>query len=44
MAYIKTNDGTQLYYKQWGEGRPIILMSGWPLSADSWDDVALISC
>ena len=41
MAYIKTNDGTQLYYKQWGEGRPIILMSGWPLSADSWDDVAL---
>lgn len=41
MAYIKTNDGTRLYYKQWGEGRPIILMSGWPLSADSWDDVAL---
>lgn len=38
---IASKDGTQLYYKQWGEGRPVILISGWPLSADSWDDVAL---
>lgn len=41
MAHIKTRDGTNLYVKQWGTGRPVILMHGWPLSADSWDDQAL---
>lgn len=34
---IKTRDGTQIYAKIWGEGRPVILIHGWPLSADSWD-------
>ncbi len=38
--YLKTRDGTQLYYKDWGSGRPVILLHGWPLSADSWDDQA----
>src|SRR5690606_28262057 len=33
--------GTSLYYKDWGTGRPVILLHGWPLSADSWDDGAL---
>ncbi|MCA1633553.1 MAG: alpha/beta hydrolase [Acidobacteria bacterium] len=41
MAYITTRDNTKLYVKDWGEGRPVILTHGWPLSADSWDDQAL---
>ena len=40
MSTIKTRDGTQLYIKVWGEGRPVVLLHGWPLSADSWDDQA----
>ena len=38
MSYITTQDNTKLYVKDWGEGRPVILIHGWPLSADSWDD------
>ncbi|MDP9902966.1 alpha/beta fold hydrolase [Variovorax ginsengisoli] len=41
MAYTTTADGTQLYYKTWGEGRPVFLMHGWPLTADSFDDLSL---
>jgi non-heme chloroperoxidase len=41
MPYIKTRDGTDLYVKDWGSGRPVILLHGWPLNADSWDDQAL---
>lgn len=41
MDYITTTDGTRLYVKDWGSGRPVILIHGWPLSADSWDDQAL---
>lgn len=41
MPIIETRDGTELYVKDWGEGRPVILIHGWPLSADSWDDQAL---
>jgi non-heme chloroperoxidase len=41
MGYIKTKDGSELYFKEWGTGRPVILMHGWPLSADSWDDQAM---
>ncbi len=41
MTYIKTQDNTKLYVKDWGTGRPVILIHGWPLSADSWDDQAL---
>jgi pimeloyl-ACP methyl ester carboxylesterase len=40
MPYIETRDETELYVKEWGDGRPVILMHGWPLSADSWDPVA----
>ena len=39
--YIQTQDKTNLYVKDWGSGRPIILIHGWPLSSDSWDDVAM---
>ncbi len=41
MPYIKTGDGTDIYVKDWGQGRPVVLMHGWPLNADSWDDQAV---
>ena len=41
MKYVTTRDETKLYVKDWGSGRPVILMSGWPLSSDSWDDQAM---
>ena len=41
MAYIKTRDGTDLYVKDWGRGRPAILIPGWPLAADMWDAQAM---
>jgi non-heme chloroperoxidase len=41
MTYITTRDNTKLYVKDWGTGRPVILLHGWPLSADSWDDQAM---
>ena len=41
MQYVTTADQTKLYVKDWGAGRPVILMSGWPLSSDSWDDQAM---
>lgn len=41
MAFINTLDNTQLYLKDWGKGSLVVLIHGWPLSADSWDEVAL---
>jgi len=40
MPTIKTRDGTRLHVKAWGEGRPVILIHGWPLSGDSWDPIS----
>jgi non-heme chloroperoxidase len=37
MGMIATTDGTEIYYKDWGEGQPIVFSHGWPLSADDWD-------
>ena len=37
MNTITTKDGTQIYYKDWGSGQPIVFSHGWPLSADAWD-------
>jgi non-heme chloroperoxidase len=37
MATITTKDGTQIFYKDWGKGQPIVFSHGWPLSADDWD-------
>ncbi len=37
MNTITTKDGTQIYYKDWGTGQPIVFSHGWPLSADDWD-------
>ncbi len=42
MPRLTTADDTTLYYKDWnGGGRPVVLIHGWPLNADSWDRVAL---
>ena len=37
MGMITTKDGTQIFYKDWGAGQPIVFCHGWPLSADSWE-------
>lgn len=37
MSFITTKDGTQIFYKDWGTGQPIVFHHGWPLSADDWD-------
>jgi non-heme chloroperoxidase len=37
MNYVTTKDGTQIFYKDWGKGRPVVFSHGWPLDADAWD-------
>ncbi|MEK1852618.1 MAG: alpha/beta hydrolase [Phyllobacterium sp.] len=37
MGVLKTKDGTEIFYKDWGTGQPIVFHHGWPLSSDDWD-------
>src|SRR6202046_2486725 len=37
MGAITTRDGTEVFYKDWGGGRPVVFSHGWPLTADAWD-------
>jgi pimeloyl-ACP methyl ester carboxylesterase len=41
MGYINAKDDVKLYVKDWGKGRPVIMMHGWPLSSDTFDDLSL---
>jgi non-heme chloroperoxidase len=37
MSTVTTKDGVQIFYKDWGQGQPVVFHHGWPLSADDWD-------
>jgi len=37
MTTVTTRDGTQIFYKDWGSGRPVVFSHGWPLNSDAWD-------
>ncbi|MCC5581316.1 alpha/beta hydrolase [Microtetraspora sp. AC03309] len=38
MSFVTTRDGNEIFYKDWGGGRPVLFIHGWPLNADAWED------
>jgi non-heme chloroperoxidase len=41
MGFVTAADGTEIFYRDWGQGQPIVFSHGWPLSADDWDNQML---
>jgi len=41
MAFVTTSDNVKLYVKEWGAGRPVVMIHGWPLSCDTFDDLSI---
>lgn len=41
MAYLKTREGNDIFYKDWGSGQPVMFCHGWPLNSDSWESQML---
>jgi pimeloyl-ACP methyl ester carboxylesterase len=41
MPFITTPDGAEIFYKDWGQGQPVVLSHGWPLNSDSWESQQL---
>jgi non-heme chloroperoxidase len=41
MSFVRTKDGVEIFYKDWGNGQPIVFSHGWPLSSDDWDNQML---
>ncbi|AIP35655.1 hypothetical protein DR64_5445 [Paraburkholderia xenovorans LB400] len=37
MPFVTTKDQTEIFYKDWGQGQPVVFHHGWPLSSDDWD-------
>ena len=44
MGTITTTDGTEIFFKDWGSGQPVVFSHGWPLSGDNWDTQMISSC
>jgi non-heme chloroperoxidase len=42
MGSITTKDGTEIFYKDWGTGQPVVFSHGWPLNGDAWDDQSFL--
>ncbi|GAA5016730.1 alpha/beta fold hydrolase [Actinopolymorpha pittospori] len=42
MGTITTRDGTEIFYKDWGSGQPVVFSHGWPLNSDAWDDQMVV--
>ena len=41
VPFITTSDGVDIFYKDWGQGQPVVLSHGWPLNSDSWESQQL---
>src|SRR3954452_3259341 len=41
-GYVTTQDGTQIFYKDWGAGQPVVFSHGWPLNGDAWDGQSFV--